>query len=430
MAMLPIAVGALAGMCICSGLHHLIHGLHRPYNRASLLFSLVCLFITAYTLSGPLATLLLDGSITQMSDRWPLTWLLLATSASVWFLFFYADIRQRRLPLLVSIVSLLVAVINMLVPSLSLIALMALPAIGLIGLSGYAIYRLYRANIYRSAWVLAGSLFLGLALAGYDLLIDQWLYNLPYLFAYASPILLLIISSDLSARSTHTAYLTSELAMREAQIRGEQEALVARRTRQLRRRAEELAGLNTIARKIATISDVPLLLQQVSETLRAIFQAHGVLVTLLDSHKTTLKVVIAATPSHEGYAEISEATFALADYPAARQALEQGEPVMVDDAQTSALLVAARDILGRHTIQSVLLVPLRSQGVTIGLLTLTSDRPGMVFGRDEIALAETSASSITAIIENACLQSSPPADTLEAWRQRAVKELDPLGESH
>lgn len=423
MAMLPLAIGALAGMCICAGLHHLIHGLHRPHNRATLLFSLVSLLITAYTLSGPLATLLADRNISQISDKWPITWLLLATSASVWFLFFYADLRQRRLPLIVSIVSLLVAVINMLVPSLPLIALIALPTIGLIGLSGYAIYRLYRDNIYRSAWMLAGTLFLGLALAGYDLLIDQWLHNLPYLFAYAAPILLLITSIDLSARAAHTAHLTSELAKREAQMRGEQESLVTRRTRQLRRRAEELVGLNTIAKKIATISDVPVLLQQVSETLRAIFQAHGVLVTLLDTHKPTLKVVIAATPSHEGYAEISETTFALAHHPTARQALEQGEPVMVDDVQTSTVLAAARDILGRHTIQSVLLVPLRSQGATIGILTLTSDRPGMVFGRDEIALAETSAGSITAIIENACLQSPPPADTLEAWPQRAVKEM-------
>ena len=122
---------------------------------------------------------------------------------------------------------------------------------------------------------------------------------------------------------------------------------------------------------------------------------------------------VAVRHRSEGTRRLVEEALSAADldspaaWPACRRAARSGEPVLIDDvlSGTGAESVdpALRPYLSEHSVSSLLFVPVRARGRTIGLAGLAREGPGRSFTSDDLNVVESVVDQVALSLDNARL---------------------------
>jgi signal transduction histidine kinase len=107
----------------------------------------------------------------------------------------------------------------------------------------------------------------------------------------------------------------------------------------------------------------------------------------------------------------------------ARTFVVDGQPQVFSDIQALELEPQMTTYIREHNLRSVIVVPLRVRGRTIGLMTVATDDAQRNFSRDEVKLAETIASDIAAAVENARLAEQDKRAAAAEERSRLARDL-------
>jgi signal transduction histidine kinase len=190
----------------------------------------------------------------------------------------------------------------------------------------------------------------------------------------------------------------------------------------LRLRVEELAALNRIAHTMATATDLPTTLQQVSEMVTDLFAARHAHVIWSQGlgGENALRVGYEPGSGHTGPAPLD---LSLSELPVVCQVLQESRPRIIGDVGSLTLHGDVREFLEQRSVESVLLVPLIIRREAIGVMSVASDLPGRLFSADDVRLAETIATDLAAAIENARLSQQAQAVAIAEERSRLAREL-------
>jgi GAF domain-containing protein len=88
-------------------------------------------------------------------------------------------------------------------------------------------------------------------------------------------------------------------------------------------------------------------------------------------------------------------------YPELQRAFESGETVFIPDAATDPMLRSVRDQLHLRNVRSIVVVPLRAQGTTIGAIFLRTERDAEPFSDTDVRFCQTVASLTAKSLRNA-----------------------------
>jgi GAF domain-containing protein len=88
-------------------------------------------------------------------------------------------------------------------------------------------------------------------------------------------------------------------------------------------------------------------------------------------------------------------------YPELQRAFESGETVFIPDAATDPMLRSVRDQLHLRNVRSIVVVPLRAQGATIGAIFLRTERDASPFSDSDVRFCQVVASLTAKALRNA-----------------------------
>ena len=183
---------------------------------------------------------------------------------------------------------------------------------------------------------------------------------------------------------------------------------------QLHERAQErnrrLALLHQISLAVNATLDLRTLLSSASRILVENFEADHSGILIFDEY-LTVGEVMAEYPDQAAVG----VQIPLTDYPLMTELRRTAQPQAVFDAQHDPLLRPVWDVMRTLGIQSILIVPLISQGQLIGSFSLDSIAQPRQFTASEIELCQTIASQLAMAMNNARL--------LEQERTRLEQEL-------
>ena len=169
---------------------------------------------------------------------------------------------------------------------------------------------------------------------------------------------------------------------------------------------ERLSGLNRITQAIVSQLDLEAIVKVVTSEVVSLFKARNCGIALLTEDRTSLRLV----GDHLGDAQESGLPgdlFLLADRPATLQALETGQAVYLPNAlaRPGARPPAGVVPPGSPAPRQVgrLIAPLLAHGKTIGAMHIDFDDPHQVVDPSDLKLAETIASTLAGVLENARL---------------------------
>ncbi len=187
----------------------------------------------------------------------------------------------------------------------------------------------------------------------------------------------------------------------------------------LERRLEELETLTLIGRTVTAMLDHnEVLTAVVDESVRLTGAEEGSLL-LLD--ETTGELYMRASKNFD---EVFARTFRLqVDDSLAGQVIESGEPVLLDE-QTP------QKIKTSYLVHSLIYVPLKARGRTIGVLGVDNRKAGNTLTREDVAILTAMADYAAIAIENARLFNSSEAErrkleTILARVENGVIVVDP-----
>lgn len=94
-------------------------------------------------------------------------------------------------------------------------------------------------------------------------------------------------------------------------------------------------------------------------------------------------------------------------WPLARRAVQTGEPVLIDDVPSGSLLEVVNPVLrpyfGEHSVSSLLFVPIRARGRTIGLAGLAREGAERSYTSDDQSVVQAVADQVALTLDNARL---------------------------
>jgi PAS domain S-box-containing protein len=189
----------------------------------------------------------------------------------------------------------------------------------------------------------------------------------------------------------------------------------------LQQRIEELAALNLVAQTLATETDLPSALSQVSAMINGLFRARYTHLLLVE--KGSGLRLIADFDRESGSIGSTTVATPQRKMPILEQALNAAEAVVLRDVPSLPLDEPVQAFVASRGIQSVLLAPLLSHGTAFGVLALALDEPGRSFTEGDIRLAETLAGDLAAAIENARLAEQAQAAAVSEERGRIARDL-------
>ena len=171
--------------------------------------------------------------------------------------------------------------------------------------------------------------------------------------------------------------------------------LYARRYHQLQVDVRQLQAVRDTALDISADLELEALLRRIVVRARALVDARGAELGLLDEAQQVVRVLVSVNPwqDYTGY------TFPLMSGVAGRVAAI-GEPIVVADYNSWS---GKREEDYKAPFTTVAGVPLKISGEVIGALTLQDDRPERSFDAEDIQLLELLAPQVAIFIRNARL---------------------------
>ena len=171
--------------------------------------------------------------------------------------------------------------------------------------------------------------------------------------------------------------------------------LYARRYRQLQVDVRQLQAVRDTALDISADLDLEALLRRIVVRARALVDARGAELGLLDEAQQVVRVLVSVNPwqDYTGY------TFPLMSGVAGRVAAI-GEPIVVADYNSWS---GKREEDHKAPFTTVAGVPLKISGEVIGALTLQDDRPDRSFNAEDIQILQLLAPQVAIFIRNARL---------------------------
>lgn len=170
-----------------------------------------------------------------------------------------------------------------------------------------------------------------------------------------------------------------------------------------REQESELRALLTVSRAMSTSLHPGDVLREAASTLARLMRVD--FCSLSDYSPERNEIVTIALYSADedvsGHGDLGQ-VFSLDEYPATQQSLQTGQPYVarLDDPQTDPAEVRQ---LRHDGMFSVLLIPLRLRGQSLGLAELFTSDPNRVFTSEEIQFASAISDQVTIAVENARL---------------------------
>jgi signal transduction histidine kinase len=458
------SLAAVSGICLGTGIFHLFIGLRR--QGTDMKHFTFGLFAVAY--SGAVLTGLLMYRAATLPqylavDRWNGVFIGVTYIFLIWFVAVYTDVQL--MPVLAGLTALFATVIAAHVTRSTLIhgEIMGLASATLpwgeqitfleaaestweiiflltqlltIGFLFYASIRQYRRGERRAAVALGAGLLFFVATIIFDMFVESGIIN----FVIASDFGFLGLAIVMSLKMSNDIIRTEEEVTR---YRGQLETLVQERTyelqqandqlahevgergqaeKTLRRHVEELAVLSRITQLLATVTDLPLALEQVGEAIVHLFDARYTYVILPSAKDPQLQVLV-GFERESGPIGAVPLPVSLDETPYFRRVLDHAESLTITDVQALPLAAPMRDSIASQQIQNAMLVPLMVRGAAIGLLAIATDRDDFTFTADQVRLAETVAGDMAGAIENARLFERAQAVAVSEERSRLAREL-------
>jgi signal transduction histidine kinase len=190
----------------------------------------------------------------------------------------------------------------------------------------------------------------------------------------------------------------------------------------VRQRVRELSSLHTIAQTVATSRDLCDALEKVAQMANDLFDARGTYFSVPESEGGDLHT-LAGFERDSGTSIRMSGVLPLNRMPNVRRVLEQGEVIILPDAQALPLAEPVRASVKDLGLHAFLLVPLTTRGAVVGLMTVGSDQPGRTFTPEQVALAETIAGDAATMLENARLAEQARITAVDSERHRMAREL-------
>ncbi|MBN1937216.1 MAG: GAF domain-containing protein [Anaerolineae bacterium] len=168
--------------------------------------------------------------------------------------------------------------------------------------------------------------------------------------------------------------------------------------RELERRAQNVMTLNSISMALNSALSIHEVLNITAQKLVSLFQADHSTVFLFEAEDEYGRIV-AEHPDRR----LIDQVVPIKGFPAIRRIIAISAPIAVSDAQHSELVTPIHPMLRDLDVRSMLLVPLRSKGVVMGVLTLDVVGRERAFMPEEIGICQTIAAQVAVAVENAQL---------------------------
>lgn len=181
------------------------------------------------------------------------------------------------------------------------------------------------------------------------------------------------------------------------------ERQVEQRTAQLQARVQELNTLNRITQTVASVSDLHIALEIVSQEITTLFNASYVSISLLNRLGTELTIA-AEYPSKQNDTNMTGIIVSLDDELDLISLINRGQSIIINEPQSDPLLSQmAHFPLGPWRMEAMMVIPLLARGKTIGVIEIGIESKDRRFKLSELSLAETIAGQIASAVENARL---------------------------
>ncbi len=193
------------------------------------------------------------------------------------------------------------------------------------------------------------------------------------------------------------------------------ESVDARRAAE--RQTRELAILNHLSEAISSSLELDDILHAICREMLKVFNARNVGIALLNSDRTKLKIVAFHT-EQESESDATGLEFDVQGNDASLFVIETGEPIVVPDAQSNPITRSLHEVMRKRGTVCLMVVPLLARGEVIGTIGIPSNSQE-IFNQDEVLLAQTIASQVASVIDNARLHQS-----VKQARDAAERELE------
>lgn len=194
----------------------------------------------------------------------------------------------------------------------------------------------------------------------------------------------------------------------------------ARLYEEAQHRLKALTTLFDISAAVSVSLDTERVLQATAETMTAALGTEGCAISLYDAERDALVILKDFFVAPDESLDPPGTTYALADYPATRQALLTRQPmqVQIGDPEADPAEVA---LMASQAVLSLLMVPLVVRDKTIGLLEMIECTHERRFTATEISVCQTLANQLAASLDNARLFEAEHTsrERAEALRQAA-----------
>ncbi|MFH2003460.1 MAG: GAF domain-containing protein, partial [Bacteroidota bacterium] len=183
-------------------------------------------------------------------------------------------------------------------------------------------------------------------------------------------------------------------------------------------RANNLATLNRFARAITSTLDLQKILKIVSGEMVQIFSARNAGIGLLNKEKTKLKLVAFHTLS-ESEIDAIGMEIPVDGNAATVHVISSAQTIIVPDVQNNPITASFHDIAALRNTYCLMIVPLIARSEVIGTIGLPTSDKDRIYMPSDVSLAQTIASQISGVLENARLH-----EATERAKDAAEHELE------